>query len=142
MLLALGTLYGTFCAVVFGLILSIPAIGWAAGLPSALDLLRIVSGMLVLTFFIPLYFRVGHTIIRYVLVIGLGLAVAGQVAGMVVVSMRSGTQRSIPLFDTIFGWIRGGGGNVPRNLVIFAIALGIAFISYVASRRIWARREI
>jgi hypothetical protein len=140
-LLVLGTVYGTACAVVIGLVMSIPAIGWASGLPTGLDLLRIVSGMLILSFLIPLYFRVGHTIIRYVLVIGLGLLVAGQVAGMLVLSFRSGGGRSLAFLDVLFGWIMGG-GSVPRNLVIFAAGVGIAAISYLASHMIWRRRDI
>ena len=139
-LLVLGTLYGTVCAMVFGLVMSLPAIGWAHGLPTGLDVMRITSGMLVMTFIIPLYFRVGHTVIRYILVIGLSALVAGQVAAMLVISLRRGGG-AIPFLDVLFGWIQGG-GDLRRNLAIFAVGLGIAVISYVASHLIWRRREI
>ena len=140
-LLALGTIYGTLWAVVFGTVFAIPAIGWSSGMITGLDLLRIAAGMMLLSFLIPLYFRVGHTIIRYILIISMGLLVAAQVAGMLLFSLRSGPGRSVGFFDLIFGWIQGG-GDLSRNLVIAGIGLGIALLSYAASQLIWRRREI
>ena len=140
-LLALGTVYGTVCAVIFGTILAIPAIGWSSGPITGLDLLRIASGMMLMSFFIPLYFRVGHSIIRYILVIGIALLVVGQIVGMLVLSFRQGPSRSIPLLDMIFGWMRGG-GDLHRNLLIAAVAAGVVPASYAGSQLIWRRRDI
>ena len=140
-LLALGTIYGTLWAALFGVVFMIPAIGWSSGIITGLDLLRIASGMMIVSFLIPFYFRVGYTIIKYVLIIGLAVLVAGQVVGMLVLSPLRGQSRSIPLFDMIFGWIRGG-GDLSRNLVIAAIGLGVALLSYAASQLIWRRKEI
>ena len=140
-LLALGTMYGTLWAMLFGLVFMIPAIGWSTGAITGLDLLRIVSGMMLLSFFIPLYFRVGHTIIRYTLVIGMVLLVAGQVVGMLVLSFRQGPGGPIPFLDVIFGWMKGG-GDLFRNLLIAGIGLGIAILSYAASQLIWRHRDI
>jgi len=140
-LLALATLYGTLWSVIFGTIFAIPAVGWATSSITALDLLRIVSGMMILSFFIPLYFRLGHDVIKYILVIGVALLVAGQVVGMLVLSFREPDGGSIAFFDFIFGWLRGG-GSVSRNLVIGAIGLGVASFSYAISRLIWRSREI
>ena len=140
-LLLLGTLYGTACAVLIGAILKLGGTGWATGLINGIDALRILSGMLLLSFLIPLYFWVGHTIIRYVLIIGLGTLVAGQVAGMLVLEFRSEPGRSIPFLDAIFGWMSGG-GDLNRTLVILAVGLAVASLSYVASHLVWRRHEI
>lgn len=140
-LLLLGTLYGAACAVLLGGVLSLAGTGWATGLITGLDALRILSGMLLLSFFIPLYFLVGHMIIRYILVIGLGLLVAGQVAGMLVISLRAEPGRSIPFLDFIFGWMSGG-GNLNRTLIMLAAGAVVAAASYVASRLVWRRHEI
>lgn len=141
LLLLLGTAYGTAWAVIFGAMGTMPALGWSAGMISGLDLLRIASGMLILSFLIPLYFRVGHTIIRYTLIIGMVILVAGQVAGMLVLGLRGEAGGTIRLFDMIFEWLRSG-DKLQRNLMIGAIGLGVAAVSYAASRLIWNRRDI
>jgi ABC-2 family transporter len=139
-LLALGTIYGTLCAVVFGAIFTIPAIGWSTGFITGLDLLRIVAGMMIVSFFIPLYFRVGHTIIRYVLIIGVGLLVGGQVVAMLSLSSRQSPGRAAAFLDFIFGWLQGG-GDTSRTLTIAAIGAGVMLVSYAASQLIWRRRD-
>jgi len=140
-LLAFGTIYGTLWAILFGTVLAIPAIGWSSGTITGLDLLRIASGMMMLSFFIPLYCKVGHTIIRYTLIIGMVVLVAGQVVAMLFLSLRTGPGRSSPFLDAVFGWVNGG-GNLPRNLVIAGVGLVVALLSYAASQLIWRRREI
>jgi hypothetical protein len=140
-LLALATLYGTICAALFGALFSIPAIGWANELIAGVDLLRIVAGMTILSFMIPLYFKVGHSIIRYVLIIGLVLLVAGQIGGMLLVTFRGGPGRSIPILDFLFEWMTGGGDAV-RSAAIAAAGLLIAAVSYLASSLIWRRKDI
>ncbi len=140
-LLALGTIYGTVWATIFGMFFAIPAIGWSSGPIAGLDLLRIASGMMLVSFLIPLYFKVGYTITRYMLIIGMAVLVAGQVAGMFVLNITRGANRSVLLFDAIIGWMKGG-GDLSRNLVIVGIGLGIALLSYAASQLIWRRKEI
>jgi hypothetical protein len=141
LLLLLGTAYGTLCAVILGAIGSIPALGFAGGFISGLDVLRVVSGALILSFFIPLYFRFGYTIIRYALVIGMILLVAGQVAGMLVLTFRGESGGSIRVFDLFFEWLRTG-DKLRRNLVILAIAAGVATVSYLLSRMVAGRRDV
>jgi hypothetical protein len=141
LLLALGTAYGTLCAVIIGAVGTIPAFGYSPGIISGLDLLRITSGMLILSFFIPLYFRLGQAVVRYILIIGMGLLVIGQIVGMLVLTFRGQSGGTIALFDMIFTWLRSG-EKVPRNLVIGAIGAGVAGVSYLASRLIWRRRDI
>jgi len=140
--LCLGTLYGLFWAILFGLILSLPSIGWATGIINPLDMLRIFAGMGILSFFIPLYFRVGHMIIRYVLIIGIGLLVVGQIVAMLVISFRDRGSGSIAFLDFIFGWMTGKSGSLSRTGIMAMIGAGIGTVSYLASRLIWERRDI
>lgn len=142
LLLLLGTIYGTAAAVVFGAILALPAVGWSSGAITGFDLLRIVAGMGLLSFFIPLYFRVGHMIIRYALIIGLGILVAGQIFGMIVLSFRDVPGEAIPVLDFIFGWMTGEAGNPSRTALLAVIGITVGAVSYGASHLIWSRRDI
>lgn len=140
-LLGLATIYGTLAAMIVGAVMAIPAIGAAERWINGLDLLRITAGMLLPTFLIPLYFRFGHLLIKYALFVVIGALVALQVAGMVVFTLTDASGGMFVVFDWIYNIVRRS-DPLRLNLVLIAIGAVTAVASYIASRAIYAKRDI
>ena len=138
LLMLLGTAYGFITTFIISLICKIPAIGLTNGSVDAMDFLRIVSGMLILSFLLPVYFKFGQLAVRYVLFGVMGLGVALQVVLLITFSLASG-QRNI--IDFIRSWFT----RMPvlnRNLIIFAIGLVIFIASYIVSLLIYSKKDV
>lgn len=138
LLMLLGTVYGFITTFIISLIFKIPAIGFTEGNVDPIDFLRIVSGMLVLSFLLPIYFKFGQLAVRYFLFGIMGLGVALQI-GLLLVFSLANDNRSI--IDIIMTWFT----RLPvlnRNLIIFAIGLVIFIASYIASLRIYSKKDV
>ncbi len=138
LLMLLGTIYGFITTFILSLIFKIPAIGFTEGTIDPLDFLRIVSGMLVLSFLLPIYFKFGQLAIRYFLFGIMGLGVALQVVLLITFSLAKSNRSMI---DIIMSWFT----RLPvlnRNLIIFAKGLAIFITSYTASLFIYSRKDV
>ncbi len=138
LLMLLGTAYGFITTYIISLIFSIPTIGFVNGTVDPLDFLRIVSGMLVLSFLLPIYFKFGQLAVRYFLFGVMGLGIALQAVFLIALSVARNNRSMI---DIIMSWFT----RLPvlnRNLIIFAIGLVIFIVSYIASISIYSKKDI
>ncbi|NQT58297.1 MAG: ABC-2 transporter permease [Bacteroidetes bacterium] len=138
LLMLLGTAYGFAATFIISLIFRIPAIGLTEGTVDPIDFLRITSGMLVLSFLLPIYFKFGQLAVRYFLFAIMGLGVALQAVLLIAISVVKSDRNII---DFVLSWFT----RLPvlnRNLVIFAIGLAIFIASYIASLLIYSRKDV
>ncbi|MCK5154921.1 MAG: ABC-2 transporter permease [Spirochaetales bacterium] len=127
-------LYGAY-----SLIFKIPVIGFTEGTVDPIDFLRIVSGMLILSFLLPIYFKFGQLAVRYFLFTIMGLGVVLQVVLLIMISVVSDKGGSvINLIMTCFTQFT----VINRNLTLFGISLVIFIASYIASLTIYSRKNI
>ncbi|TFH53564.1 MAG: ABC-2 transporter permease [Candidatus Zixiibacteriota bacterium] len=139
-LLFVATAFGTLCAAGLGALAgAFPGVELMGIDP--MHILRIVGGMLVLSFVIPFYFKFGHQMIRYLMFTLLGVGVVAQIVAMVLLSFLRERQGPVRLFGLIMDFVKSG-GSLERNLWLVGIGAAVCLVSYLVSLRIYLRRDI
>ncbi len=136
--MALAAAYGFATSLAFGLLFGAATARIGLGGLDWLILPRIVAGLGLLSWLIPLYLRYGSDFIRKFAVIGLATAVAAQGVLAILVGRRDGA------FAEAFGELARAYRSRPpeaRSLAFAAAGLGVGLVSWIAARRIMARKE-
>ncbi len=138
LLLLLGTLYGFLCTYLLSVIFRLFGDSFVTGQPDGIDALRIISGMLLFSFLLPLYFRFGQLAVRYFIFVLVALGVVLQVVLLIVVATSSGGPN---LIDSVIAWytVRP---VLQRNLILAGSGIVIGSLSYLFSYRIFIRKDI
>lgn len=114
----LGSAYGFLATYLISFIFHIPGVAFAVGTVSFLDILRILSGILILTFMLPIYFRFGELAVRYFIIALMALGVLLQIS--ILISTSTSPHEGCDLIDRTIKWFTHF-DKVNGNLFIFGV---------------------
>ena len=139
LLLILGTLFGLVTSILFGLLFTSPLIGLSLGTVDMIDIIRILTGMMILSPILPFYFAFGHLATRYFLFAFIGIGVALQVFFIIILGISAAGEPNI--IDLLIDWFTAI-PRLTRNLALFTAALTLFTGTYTASLGIFRRRDL
>lgn len=139
LLLFSASLYGLVCAALFGAVAALDRFAVVSRGVHPLDVLRVVSGMLLLTPVIPAFLRFGHKTIQAMLIGLMLLGVVAQIVAMGILALTPATFSDV--VDRVISWYTAT-PILRRNLYWLGAGAGVAALSYLASRRLYNRVDL
>jgi hypothetical protein len=137
LLLVISTVFGLVCAGVFGAMLSPTRL--VASWITPLDLIRIASGVGILSVAIPIYLRFGHKAVRVMMVVVLALGVLLQLVFALVLALSPSSLTDI--IDAVIAWYTAT-PLLERNLYWLAAGVVLGSGSYAVSLWFYPRRDV